>query len=594
MSLQSSLLAAARNWEADRARETAMFRRDLADAKAQVAAAEDLVAEERAKVADLERSLKEEKEKAAAAQTRADALQGESTQNRLQALGCFLMLAEVREHLAELAPPKSKAAAAPALPGPTSPTKNSPSPPEGEDDDEEEGEDGDEDGADATGDADADEAKAAAKRRRNKRKKLKSKAKAAASAAGTNGEEGGALATAAAEEPTSPTSVVTSPMLAAWEAASHVLEPLPHIVAESELIAACREGKGRAVETFLSQSTMSGVAEGRAQDALVAALEEAVSSSSGKASIVKALLDGGADAHRTEALHTCISHGQLPILSHLVCVSAMSTNQLDKDGRSPLHVAAAANQPRAAQFLLKHAASPDTRDGEGRTAYEIAVAYRTHTLAAGSNSHRVTIPCDHGGAPSEPPRVRMPSLACGRTGWKEMQRVLNDPALLFYNRSSRATRLYKEREYELACECYERAQKEMERMRDQPESATAATFFFNFARSSQLATGRLVRATELFTKVLEASPSHERAIDHRAQCYESLGDLDAALSDLQELKSLHARNADKPTVAAWVKRIGDVKRKASVPAHETLGVARFVPQRTASSPGPLLAFALAS
>ena len=32
--------------------------------------------------------------------------------------------------------------------------------------------------------------------------------------------------------------------------------------------------------------------------------------------------------------------------------------------------------------------------------------------------------------------------------------MLQDPALLFFNRSSRATRLYKESEYELACENY--------------------------------------------------------------------------------------------------------------------------------------------
>ena len=48
--------------------------------------------------------------------------------------------------------------------------------------------------------------------------------------------------------------------------------------------------------------------------------------------------------------------------------------------------------------------------------------------------------------------------------WREMQRVLQDPGILFWNRSTRATRLYKAQEYELACDYYERALAEMDRM----------------------------------------------------------------------------------------------------------------------------------
>ena len=68
-----------------------------------------------------------------------------------------------------------------------------------------------------------------------------------------------------------------------------------------------------------------------------------------------------------------------------------------------MQVAAESNQPKAAQWLLRNSAFVDASDGDGSTALEIAARFR----------------------------------------WKEMQRVLSDPTLLFWNRANRATKLYK-------------------------------------------------------------------------------------------------------------------------------------------------------
>ena len=101
--------------------------------------------------------------------------------------------------------------------------------------------------------------------------------------------------------------------------------------------------------------------------------------------------------------------------------------------------------------------------------------------------------------------------------WKEMQRVLTDPSTLFWNRTSRATRLYKQGEYELACDSYETALNHMGAMSTPPPAENRATVYFNYGRSAQSA-GRLCRGVELFNEVLDATPRHERALDCRAEC----------------------------------------------------------------------------
>ena len=95
--------------------------------------------------------------------------------------------------------------------------------------------------------------------------------------------------------------------------------------------------------------------------------------------------------------------GHSALLQHFATNEACSVNTRDKNGASPLHIAAEFNQPKAAQFLMRHCAFVDAVDASGRSALQIA------------NERR----------------------------WREMQRVLQDHALLFWNRAARANKLYK-------------------------------------------------------------------------------------------------------------------------------------------------------
>ena len=95
--------------------------------------------------------------------------------------------------------------------------------------------------------------------------------------------------------------------------------------------------------------------------------------------------------------------GHTALLQHFAANEACSVNTRDKNGASPLHLAAEFNQPKAAQFLMRHCAFVDAVDASGRSALQIA------------NERR----------------------------WREMQRVLQDHALLFWNRAARANKLYK-------------------------------------------------------------------------------------------------------------------------------------------------------
>ena len=123
-----------------------------------------------------------------------------------------------------------------------------------------------------------------------------------------------------------------------------------------------------------------------------------------------------------------------------------SVNARNGDGASPLHVAAEHNQPKAAQFLMRNTAFVDSKDSSGRSALEIAQKLK----------------------------------------WPMLVRVLQDPTLLFWNRANRGNKLYKAAEYEPACESYELARAEADRMTSPLSNDNIATFYFNYGRSCQL------------------------------------------------------------------------------------------------------------
>lgn len=580
-SLRQTLIAAADKFELEKQRSEAQLRAQIAAERKSLADERKSLQAERAKTAELEMKVKEESAKADGESKRVKGLQEELSQCKVQVVGTVLLLTSLRGKIEALSKTALAAATAAAAAQPPRSAATLASPAEavalsapaedaaaqamGEDDGE--GGEGGE-GAEGGDDAEGAEAKQLT---RNQRKKLKDRvkdraksraAKAAAASgegsvaeAGKNGEaaeggeavggeavggEGGEAAELATLSAPAALAVVTSgaapsgessDLVAECEALLAELGELRELPGMTEFVCACREGKTRSIERVLSPTSVTELVETRAQQALCDGLEASVAG--GHIKIAKLLIDGGADVHRTSALHIAIRHGQIALMQHLVATVAVSVNGRDEEGASPLHIAAEFNQPKAATYLLRNSAFVDSTDGKGRTPMEVAVAFK----------------------------------------WKEMQRVLSDPSLLFWNRAARATKLYKASEYEPACECYARAQMDMDRMPTAPEPANVATFNFNWGRSSQ-ALGRFSEGLRLFSKVLAAETSHQRALDHRAECHCKLDDQESALADLTELQTKFAITADEATLKGWVKRVAEIRAEQRKPSHEVLGIAR--------------------
>ena len=126
-------------------------------------------------------------------------------------------------------------------------------------------------------------------------------------------------------------------------------------------------------------------------------------------------------------------------------------------------------------------------------------------------------------------------------------------------------------DYEPACECYALAEAEMGRMGTQPSADNVATFLFNFARSCQ-GLGEMTRALHLFSSVLDASPDHYRALDHRAECHASLYDYESALADLAELTAHHAAGVEPAILKGGSGRTLDLKTEQRRAPRSVLGV----------------------
>ena len=103
-SLQQSLLSAARHWEQERAQESARLRRQISEANRTAEAERAKVRTEVAKTAELEAKLRDESAKLKEAESKLKAMTAENTQHRLQAIGAFLMLAELRLRMKALSP----------------------------------------------------------------------------------------------------------------------------------------------------------------------------------------------------------------------------------------------------------------------------------------------------------------------------------------------------------------------------------------------------------------------------------------------------------------------------------------------------------
>ena len=531
-SLQDSLLATAQRFEAQKAEELAGLRSEIRRHRGLFDAEASKLRKERENTLRLETTVRETNAKVEFERARADGLQAQLARHKAEWLGVCLLLAELRTALTpEKEQLKKKTTVGSRL---RSLTANGEADAEGEGANgggaevEPEGEDA------ADGESAGSEAAPPAAATPSPGTPTKSDsgtptpADADADAhdelVPVSADDGGKLVAGAAAQSGSAVAAA-----AAAAAAAALLSSLPPMTGEAELLSACGEGRQRGVETGLCPSGLGDVMHARSEAVLAEGLERSVEG--GHTRVVKQLVEAGAEAHGSEVLHVAIRSGHVGLLSYLVGTLEVSVNTRDSSGASPLHVAADANEPKAAQFLLRNSAFVDAVDSSGRTALQVAEARR----------------------------------------WKEMQRVLRDPSLLFWNRAARANKLYKQAEYEPACEGYAAAEEEMRRMASPPPPQNVATFYFNFGRAAQ-SFGQLSRAIGLFDKVLESSPKHERALDHRADCHQALSDLDSALADLTELTALHGGAADEAQRKGWARRMAEAKMELGLAPREVLGL----------------------
>ena len=121
-SLQQSLLSAARRWESEKQLSESRLRNQAEKANARANDLEKKLQSERVRIAELEQLVKEEANRATVQTQRADDLEKQVTASRLQTLGSFLLLGDVRGKLKGLSPRPAPAGHA-ALPNGTAEEK---------------------------------------------------------------------------------------------------------------------------------------------------------------------------------------------------------------------------------------------------------------------------------------------------------------------------------------------------------------------------------------------------------------------------------------------------------------------------------------
>lgn len=149
----------------------------------------------------------------------------------------------------------------------------------------------------------------------------------------------------------------------------------------SVLFSACREGQCSAVETLLRTTDgASGFRDADGNTPLHCA------SAHGQATVVKLLLDRGADVNATNAaqhspLFVACLKGNRPVVRALLDRGA-DVSAPDRDGSTPLHAACTVGDPQIVTWLLDRGAVVNARTVKDSYAPLHVASYKNHTEAA--------------------------------------------------------------------------------------------------------------------------------------------------------------------------------------------------------------------
>ncbi len=306
------------------------------------------------------------------------------------------------------------------------------------------------------------------------------------------------------------------------------------IFSPAALCLAAGQGLSDVVHSILSPAPTS---HGSGDDTLQRSLTDALRAAAkgGSVDIAETLLSLGADptaaseddlmGHTT--MHCAAIGGCDSLMRQLHDKAGMPLDEPDTLGNAPLALAAAHDRGAAVKYCLLHGADPTRQNEQGLTASDVA-------RHAKSNS---------------------------------ALRVLNDASVLFWNASVRANRLYNEKRFDVAIDCYGRALEVAQAGAVSTSPRDLATLHYNRARAAYRL-GRHVSAINDCGSALECDPAYRNALAQRAECHMSLFEFDKAAKDFQALLD------NDPHDRQWERRRRDAVSMRDMSHYVVLGVPR--------------------
>uniref|UniRef100_A0A7S2B7W7 J domain-containing protein n=1 Tax=Octactis speculum TaxID=3111310 RepID=A0A7S2B7W7_9STRA len=212
------------------------------------------------------------------------------------------------------------------------------------------------------------------------------------------------------------------------------------------------------------------------------------------------------------ALHYSVQRGHGTLAAMMLKNPNVNINvQAGEKCRTPLHYAAQFNAPKIASLLIQKGAFVDAMDSTGITA---------ETIASNLN-------------------------------WRRVIKILTDPNTLFWNLANRANKMYKNRDFDIACTLYARAFTIMANVEKKPSDLNQATLHYNYARASSNQKLHLT-ALEHFDRAILLRPQYQSALEERAKCHFDLFNYSTAAAEYEKLIRAADEEDDK-TVEEWEK-----------------------------------------